>query len=219
MSVRVNCWNCAHEIDVRAGECGDCSSLQPLFQEADHFEIMGLTPRGVIDNSELEKIFHALSRQYHPDKFVAKSPTERRISEQRSAALNTAYRTLRNPLSLAEYLVARSGRKKTEDSSKVPPEFAEALFEIQEKIMDLKMAEGEERDKLVTELTEVKSGLEKERTELTSEVKACLKKWDADRAEENDKVRDELLSEIEKTLARRSYLSTMVRDITNAGVA
>jgi len=65
----------------------------------------GLPRRLTIDQHKLEAKFYDLSRAFHPDFYQNKSDAEQTISLGNSAMLNTAYRTLRDPIERAEYLL------------------------------------------------------------------------------------------------------------------
>lgn len=71
----------------------------------DYFSILGITPAFNLDLSTLEKNYFSAQRQYHPDRFVGKPDSERLAAAQRSADINAAYKTLKEPLSCAQYLL------------------------------------------------------------------------------------------------------------------
>src|SRR4051812_3359126 len=97
----------------------------------DYFEFLELPRNLAIDPKELEKRFYALSRQLHPDLHSRKSPAERDQAEEATAILNDAYRTLRDPVKRAEYLLKLEGFDIGEQTSKdVPPELLEEVFEL-----------------------------------------------------------------------------------------
>ena len=75
----------------------------------DYFEVFGLPRALAIDPSALEKTFHDLSRKYHPDYFTTAPETERVQAVRMTALINDAYRTLRNPVTRVEYLLALEG--------------------------------------------------------------------------------------------------------------
>jgi molecular chaperone HscB len=100
--------------------------LQP-----DYFEFFGLPRNLAIDPKELEERFYALSRKWHPDLFARKSPGERESALDASAILNDAYRTLKDPITRAMYLLKLEGFDIGEQGSKdVPPELLEEIFEL-----------------------------------------------------------------------------------------
>jgi molecular chaperone HscB len=75
----------------------------------DHFEVFGL-PRGWdLDKADLERRYLELSRAVHPDRFIEAAGAEKRLAMERAAAVNEGYRTLRDPVKRAEYLVLLGG--------------------------------------------------------------------------------------------------------------
>src|SRR5258708_13866060 len=98
---------------------------------ANYFDFFGLPHKLNLDSKGLESRFDALSKQWHPDRFARASPDQRRISEDATATLNDGYRTLREPLSRAEYLLKEHGFDIGEQkSNNVPPELLEEVFEL-----------------------------------------------------------------------------------------
>ncbi len=96
-----------------------------------YFEFFDLPHRLGIDLKDLEKRFYALSRKHHPDLHARKSPRERAEAEEATAILNDAYRTLRDPIQRALYLLKLEGFDAGEQSTKdVPPELLEEVFEL-----------------------------------------------------------------------------------------
>jgi molecular chaperone HscB len=75
----------------------------------DHFARLGLPAALDLDAGALDRAYFAGQRQWHPDRFVAKPPEERARASTEAAALNDAYRTLKNPLDRAVYLAALKG--------------------------------------------------------------------------------------------------------------
>ena len=75
----------------------------------DHFARLGLPAALDLDAGALDKAYFAGQRQWHPDRFVAKPAEERARASTEAAALNDAYRTLKNPLDRAVYLATLKG--------------------------------------------------------------------------------------------------------------
>lgn len=61
------------------------------------------------DPAALEQAWLQRSRQVHPDRFVKKPDAERRAAAEQSAAVNDAWRTLREPFSRAVWLLTSCG--------------------------------------------------------------------------------------------------------------
>lgn len=99
----------------------------------DYFELFGLELKLRIDPADLEQRFYRLSRQLHPDRYMRAIPAERERAEQASAALNDAYRILRNPLTRAEYLLERRGLNASA-GRQTPAELLHTVFELNENL-------------------------------------------------------------------------------------
>jgi molecular chaperone HscB len=103
----------------------------------DHFARLGLPPSLELDSPSLDKAYFALQRQWHPDRFVSKPAEERARASSEAAALNDAYRTLKDPLSRALYLASLKGIElpgdgKTIDDPDLLTEVMDAREELQE---------------------------------------------------------------------------------------
>jgi molecular chaperone HscB len=149
----VICWSCEREGGTGA-LCGACGALLPPDDSADYFAVLGV-PRGyAIDVAAAEASYKRLSRQMHPDRFATADPRARRASLGHTVQLNEAWRTLKDPVRRAEYLlrlwgveVASEDRKNDQKAGNgehgtrkvaVPPAF---LMEILELHDDLKSAQ------------------------------------------------------------------------------
>lgn len=75
----------------------------------DHFARLGMPAALDLEPAALDKAYFALQRQWHPDRFVARPADERARASAEAAALNDAYRTLKDPLSRAFYLATLNG--------------------------------------------------------------------------------------------------------------
>jgi molecular chaperone HscB len=75
----------------------------------DHFARLGLAPGVAIDRDALEQAYLDRASRAHPDRVVGASSDIRRAAMEDSAAINIAYRVLRDPVARAEYLVALAG--------------------------------------------------------------------------------------------------------------
>jgi molecular chaperone HscB len=75
----------------------------------DHFARLGVPAALELEPAALDSAYFARQRQWHPDRFVARPPEERARASTEAAALNDAYRTLKDPLSRAVYLAGLRG--------------------------------------------------------------------------------------------------------------
>src|SRR5262245_20866134 len=102
------CWSCQKQ--AGAGPlCAACGALQPPDDKADLFAVLGQPARYAVDLAAAEAAYKDLSRQVHPDRFATADPRARRASLARTVQLNMAWRTMKDPVRRAEYLLTRAG--------------------------------------------------------------------------------------------------------------
>jgi molecular chaperone HscB len=75
----------------------------------DHFARLGLPAALDLELAQLDRAYFARQRQWHPDRFVGKPADERARASSEAAALNDAYRTLKDPVDRAVYLATMKG--------------------------------------------------------------------------------------------------------------
>ncbi len=102
-----------------------------------HFELFGLEPRFRFDAGALDRAYRELQSDVHPDRFVAGTQAEQRLALQSSSRVNEAYRTLKNPVARAEYLLSLHGFDGSNDTDRaLPVDFLEQQLERREKASD-----------------------------------------------------------------------------------
>ena len=105
----MTCWSCRGPVAAREPFCATCGAVQPP-GDADAFDRLGFPHTFEIDLALLERRYFDMQRRLHPDRFAAKSPRERALSQQQAASINEAYETLKEPLSRAIALLRHAGR-------------------------------------------------------------------------------------------------------------
>ena len=102
-----------------------------------HFELLGLPAAFALDPSRLEQRYSELQGRVHPDRFAASSEAERRVAMQWATRANEAYRTLRDPLARARYLLSLKGYDTGEESNTaMPPDFLMQQMEWREAVAE-----------------------------------------------------------------------------------
>lgn len=102
-----------------------------------HFELFGLPPRFRLEPAQLEQAYRGIQSQVHPDRFVHASDAERRASMQSATHVNEAYRTLKNPLARARYLLAlQRVDVGSENNTAMPAEFLQEQMQWRESVED-----------------------------------------------------------------------------------
>jgi molecular chaperone HscB len=181
----------------------------------DHFEVFGLPRRLRVDTAALQRRFYELSRRHHPDFHHGASPDAQAEALEASARLNAAYRTLREPVARADYLVRlEEGRETREGATErppAPPELLAEMFEIQEALAEAKA--GGLDDAARADLAAQREGLrERYRQEERRLTGPLSEAWDAAPPVE----RAGALAALKRGLATRAYLSTVIDDLTEA---
>jgi molecular chaperone HscB len=170
---------------------------------SNYYDFFGLEHRLDLDLRDLEKRFYALSREHHPDRFSLKSRDEQQRALDATAILNDAYRTLRDPLARAEYLLKESGLDIGEQGSKnVPPELLEEVFELNMALEELRGGDESARQ-----------SLEDARNKFTG-MRDAIDQELAEKFREYDGSRERgVLEAIRGILNRRRYIRNLVNEV------
>jgi molecular chaperone HscB len=215
------CWHCQSEVQ---GEyfCGQCVKVQPLSKELDYFTCLGLPRLLTIDPDELEGRFYQLSRTFHPDFYQNKPDSEQAISLGNSALLNTAYRTLKDPIRRAEYLLRLEAGSAKDIRTSPPGDLFEEILALQEDIEEFKTASAEPNaagtETLRARLRADRDNLEQRQREMEARLAELFVAWDAlqGRSGQPDDLRDEkakVLDGIRRILSNRTYLINILTDL------
>jgi len=218
---RSMCWHCQSEI---TGEyfCDRCVKVQPLSKESDYFTCFGLPRLLTIDAHALEAKFYELSRAFHPDFFQRKTDAEQAISLGNSAFLNTAYRTLKDPIRRAEYLVQLEAGSVKDIRTSPPADLFEEILELQEDLDEFRTAVSEdrisERDRLQMKLMDKRTHLEQRQQAMESDLLSLFTTWDRlqtqdDRSQAVRAEKDATLKQMREILSNRTYLRNIVNDL------
>lgn len=134
-----------------------------------HFELFGLQPSFRIDAARLEAAYRELQGAVHPDRHAAGSDAEKRVSMQWATRANEAYRTLKQPIARARYLLSLHGIDTQEETNTAMP----AEFLMQQ--MEWREAAQEGRlDKNAAALAKLADELEEEERAMLDELGAAL---------------------------------------------
>ncbi len=100
-----------------------------------HFELLGVPARFAVDLGVVERAYRALQAEVHPDRHAASDDAAQRVALQSSARVNEAYRTLRDPVLRAQYLLALQGVDAADDrDTALPLDFLEEQLERREQV-------------------------------------------------------------------------------------
>jgi molecular chaperone HscB len=106
-----------------------------------HYELLGLPVAYTVDAARLERGYRDLQTRVHPDKFAAATEAERRVAMQWATRANEAYRTLRDPLARARYVLHLKGFDTGEETNTaMPPDFLMQQMEWRESVAESRAA-------------------------------------------------------------------------------
>jgi molecular chaperone HscB len=188
--------------------CADCGT--PLAAPLDCFAALGLPRKLTIDLDALERRYHELSRKLHPDRFASKGVAVRDASLRATATLTRSYRTLRDPVARGLYWLELNGEKLAENNKRVPPEIAELVFEVQEQLAEMQLADPEEAHERATQIAARRVELQFTMDETLAELDRHFTKW-SEPADEKM-----LTLEMKAILSKIAYLRTLIRDVDRA---
>uniref|UniRef100_A0A8C1E3A5 HscB mitochondrial iron-sulfur cluster cochaperone n=2 Tax=Cyprinus carpio TaxID=7962 RepID=A0A8C1E3A5_CYPCA len=162
------CWKCGSSAELFF--CSSCNVIQPADDRANYFDILNCEQKFSLNTQKLQKRYVELQRSLHPDNFSQKSSKEQEYSEEQSALVNKAYRTLQKPLSRAVYMLELRGVLLEEGTdATADPAFLLELLEINESL-----AETQSQDKVSAIGRSVREKLK----DLTERMNSSLNKGD-----------------------------------------
>jgi molecular chaperone HscB len=175
----------------------------------------------VLDPAEIEKRFRDLSRKFHPDYFYNAAPADRLASLERSSYLNDAYRTLKNPVSRIEHLLAIEGlppATSEEGTAKVPPSLLEEVFALNEELDEIREAResGAHPERLRGRLDAAREPIEARRQAHERQLQDLSARWDA-LANAPASERRQTLDALRERLLERNYINNLLATIEREG--
>jgi molecular chaperone HscB len=213
------CWHCQSEV---SGEyfCDRCVKVQPVSKETDYFTCFGFPRRLTIDPGKLEAKFYELSRAFHPDFYQNKSETEQSISLGNAATLNSAYRTLRDPIQRVEYLLDLEAGSVKEIRNSPPADLFEEILELQDTLDEYRASDrtSDAGQQLRTQLQAEQVTLEQRKRDMETRLQQLFTDWDRlqDQGEATSQARaerDRLLKQMREILSNRTYVKSIVNDL------
>ncbi|RPH70965.1 MAG: Fe-S protein assembly co-chaperone HscB [Myxococcaceae bacterium] len=155
----MRCWSCQSEVGA-ADVCPSCGKVQLVAPGTTLFDVLGL-PRGVdVDKAELERAYRERSLRLHPDRAGKDDPRERRLSLERTALLNEAYKTLRAPEPRAFYLLKLHGLDLLKEEARavsIPPKVLEEVLQLREQLESARESGDDEQVSALSDRVRVQS--------------------------------------------------------------
>ncbi|MDP4220620.1 MAG: Fe-S protein assembly co-chaperone HscB [Bacteroidota bacterium] len=186
----------------------------------DYFLTLGVERTFSFENAALERRFHDLQRQSHPDRFSGSSGGILESALERSSDINEAYRTLRDPLRRSKHLLALYGFS-VEQSKQVPMDLLELVMNAQEKVAELDSASEDSKAEILASIDPLLDELAERRAVIDLESDKLRAEWDAlpshsePGAAETDAEKI-ILQQLASRLASRAYVTTLLDSLSAA---
>ncbi len=194
----------------------ESGEICPIPAETDHFAFFALPRKMALDESDLESRYYELSRKLHPDFFMDAPVSKRIFSLEASARLNEAYKTLKDPIRRAVYLVEIESGKLEENDSMPPADMLEEILDAQETVDDFKCCEEkEEAEGLLRNLEAAKECFEVQRLGQRAALKDLSEKWDR-AIDAGESPPAEVLQKLRSILGLRNYIDNILRSVESA---
>jgi molecular chaperone HscB len=169
----------------------------------DYYAVLGISRGLSLSVDDLQQRYYALSRELHPDRFMQKPEAERQRALDMSSALNDAYRTLKDPIKRAQYLLTLEGFDIGEQRSKdVPPELLEEVFELNMALEEMRGGDHSARPQLEQAEKNFTSML----LETDQQLQSLFAQYDVSQSRD-------VLSQIRNVLNRRKYIQNLVSEV------
>lgn len=169
----------------------------------DYFSALGLPRKLTVDPADLDRRYFALSREVHPDRFGQATRSEQAASVATASLINTAYRTLKDKFSRAQYGVEAERGPLERGAARVPQDLVEEIFDMQEAI--------EERDP--SRLAEFAAAFKETAAGLEARLNQAFAAFDAGA---DNGSRAAVLDELTQVVLEKQYLNRLTSNLDQA---
>jgi DnaJ-domain-containing protein 1 len=207
----LDCQFCGHSLEesfLARHLCPSCGKPQAIRtagpDQETFFTVLAAPEKFKQDLNELQKRFYEVSRALHPDRFTTADEQSRKNSLDRMSFLNDAYRTLKTPVELRDYVLEHHGLK-TDPATKgqIPMQLAESWFDLQDSL-------AEDPDQAESKLLGFEKDLREFREGAEARIAASEKEFDLT---VNNDLANNLLNKLGREIQELSYLKSMDRDV------
>ena len=196
---------------------GDDGEICPIPTEVDHFAFFSLLRKMSLDEAALEAKYYDLSRKLHPDFFMNAPASKRILSLDASARLNSAYKTLKDPVQRAVYLVELESGKLEENDSRPPVDLLEEIFKAQEAAAEFQCCEDDEEEakNLRARLVAARECFEAQQAGQRAALKTLGGRWD-EAVDAGEEPPSEVIDKLRSVLGFRNYIENILRSVNQS---
>ena len=167
-----------------------------------HFELYNIPVTLQPDAQQLKQKFYSLSRQYHPDFFTQENESDQAEALEKSSQVNKAFKVFQNRDETIKYVLQLKDLIEDEEKYNLPPDFLMEMMELNEKMMDAKMA-GDD----ATMKAELKKELSDFEEQIYQPVKSIIEGY-----KEGITTKEELLK-VKEYYYKKKYLNRILATI------
>jgi len=164
-----------------------------------YFELYEIPVQLSVDPALIRKKFHALSRQYHPDRFGDAADNEQADILEKSAQVNRGYKIFSQGDETIKYALQLKGFLEEEEKYQLSPDFLMEMLELNEEVVDA-AGDPEKMEGLKTRINELE-------TQLYEEVKQVVENYQEDITTEKELLR------VKEYYYRKKYLHRILAGI------
>ncbi len=185
---------------------------QPLAgePEPDHFAILGLPQRILLDADAIEIAHRSLIRGLHPDRFHAQGPEAVARAQWHSSRVNDAWRGLKTLEQRAAYVLTLAGEN-ADERYRPPPALLEQVMEANEAIDEA----GHDPAARV-QLLELLANFRAQREALAADLAKAAAAWDAAQAPADAAASAAARAPLRAVLGQARYVDNLIGRATAA---
>ncbi|GAA5524988.1 co-chaperone protein HscB homolog [Microbulbifer aestuariivivens] len=111
-----------------------------MSEQQTYFDIFALEPGFEVNLAALSQRYRELQREFHPDKYAAKSSREQMLAMQYATRINEAHTTLRDPVRRAGYLLSLAGVEVSPEQTTADAQFLMQQMMLREQLEEVRGA-------------------------------------------------------------------------------
>jgi len=162
-----------------------------------YFQLFGLPVSFEVDAEALALRYRDLQKAVHPDRYAGASERERLLSVQQASHINEAFRTLKEPLARARYLLELSGITLSDSDTSMDPMFLMEQMELRESLEAVREAADP-----FAALDKVRRSAEATERELIAELEALFQQGAA-----------EALTQVPERLRKLQFMNKLLNEV------
>jgi len=172
-----------------------------------YFNLLALPISFEIDKNKLNDNYHEIQKSIHPDNYANSSDAERRLSVQKTAQVNDALATLKDPLKRAIYLLSLHEIELSAQDNKMDPMFLMEQMELRENLSQI-----EKHDEPLSALDEILSDVQ---SKIKNRMKNLAELFQQILSDDLSLDRENLLEQVKSQVLKMQFLNRLQEECLN----